>query len=386
MHKKILYVNHVGLISGAERVLQNLIARLNRAEFEPVIAIPESGKLFTELTNQGMKVYPIQTPLLIRTYNPVKLCRYIIDFYKVTKRLNVIIIQENISLLHANSFSAHLYSILAAKITKRPIIWHMHDIITPRWFNKPVVWFAGKMANKIVAVSNAVRDSLLKFGIAEDKIQTVYNGMDCEISVPTALERQQIRNEFAISDHTVVITMVGAITPWKGQHILLQTAVKLASSIPSVRYLLIGDILLDSDKVYQQNLLNIVKQNQLESQIVFTGFRSDVSKIMAASDIIVHSSVKPDPLPTVILEAMALKKPVIAARIGGVPEIIESGITGLLFIPENVTELATAVNQLVINQNMRERIGEAARKRIEQSFNIIQNIFQIESIYRQLVR
>lgn len=385
MNKKILYVNHVGLISGAERVLQNLLTRLDRTEFEPIIAVPESGRLFTELTNQGMKVYPIQTPLLIRTNNPFKLFRYFFGLLKVTKSLKAIIIQENIRLIHANSFSAHLYSILAAKLTHKPLIWHMHDIITPRWFNKYFIWFAGKMADKIIAVSNAVRDSLINLGVSADKIQTVYNGMNCELPIPSAADGHKIRNKFFIPNDTILITMVGAITPWKGQHILLQAVAKLATSTPSVYYLLVGDILLDSDKVYQQNLNNIVKQYQLESQVVFTGFRPDVLKIMAASDIIVHSSVKPDPLPTVILEAMTLKKPVVAARIGGVPEIVESGKTGILYAPGNIEELAAAIQQLINDINLRSTMGDAARNRVERLFNIIQNITNIESIYQQLL-
>jgi L-malate glycosyltransferase len=383
---RILFVNHVGHISGAERVLQNLISHLDRTIYEPYFTIPTEGKLFEKLRNQGLTVFPLQTPLLIRSKNPVKLFQYIYYFWKTTKALKHLVENNKIDLIHANSFTAHLYCIVAAKLTHRPLIWHMHDIVTPRMISHLFVWLAGKMANKIIVVSNAVRDSLIGFGVSKDKIQTVYNGMNCELPIPSSDEKILIRNEFNIPNDTVLITMVGAITAWKGQDILLKAAAKIEVTKPLLHYLFVGDILLNSDIEYQQSLSAMVRQYQLESKVGFTGFRDDVSRIMTASDIIIHSSVnRADPLPTVILEAMLFEKPVIAVRVGGVPEIVEDGITGILYSMGNIDELVRAIKKLSENNELRKKMGFAGRKRVEKVFNINQNIENIQTIYAQLL-
>lgn len=382
---RILYVNHVGQISGAERVLQNLLNNLDRTKFEPCVAAPQEGRLLEELRKIGIPVYPIETPLLFRSNNPFKLMKYIPQFWKITKRLKTIVQQEKIDLIHANSFSAHLYSILAAKITHRPLIWHMHDFVSPRWFNRWCIWFAGKMANQVICNSDAVRSVMVALGVPSGICKTVYNGMNCERNLPSPAEQEQIRKELKIPDNTLVISMVGAITHWKGQHIFIQAAAQIVKLFPEVRFLIVGDIILDSDQEYKLHLQKLVSQLGIQSQVIFTGFRNDISLIMASSDIMVHSSVKPEPYGMVIVEAMALKKPVIAARAGGVIEIVIDGVTGLLVTPEKSSELATAMQTLITSPELRQKMGDAGRKQVEQSFNIRQNIAAIQDIYTHLL-
>jgi glycosyltransferase involved in cell wall biosynthesis len=386
---KILYVNHVGHISGAERVLMNLLSRLDRKKFEPIVTAPADGTFLTEITTRGFKMYPINTPLLIRSKNPFRLIKYIPDFWKTTAQLKTIIKQEKIDLIHANSFTAMLYSNSAVKSTGKPIIWHMHDIITPRWFNRRFITYAGRGATKIVAVSNAVKSRLIELGVPAEKCITLYNGMDCSIPVtPDATsiaEIERIRKELQIPQDAIVISMFGQIAQWKGQAIFIQAAAKLVEQYPQLRFLIIGDIIHNREQKYKRDIEQLITQLHLSSPIIFTGFRRDVPNLMRMSDIIVHCSVMPDPLPTVILEAMVSKKPVIAARVGGVPEIVQDGLTGLLFTSQKTDELVNAMRQLVVSKELRQIMGNAGRNRVEQFFNINQNIEIVQTIYSQLL-
>ncbi|MCX7918583.1 MAG: glycosyltransferase family 4 protein [bacterium] len=385
--KRILYINHVGKISGAERVLLNLLSHLDRAKFEPVVIAPSDGTLLSEITKLGIKTYPIKIPLLVRSYNPIRLILYIPNFWKTTAQLKTMIQKEKIDLLHANSFTAMLYSGFAAKLMHRPIIWHMHDIVTPCWFNRQFIGFAGRLATRIIAVSNAVKTRLIELGVSRDKCTVIYNGMDCLQAKQLSQEIiQKTKSKLNIPPDAIVISMFGQIAQWKGQHIFISAVKKLISrtQIP-VKFLIVGDIIQERERGYKQCLEQLVKQLDLQSVVIFTGYRTDISILMQMTDIIVHSSIMPDPLPTVLFEAMLYWKPVVASNVGGVPEIVVDNETGILVPPNDVEALATAIQTLLNCPELRKIFGEQGRNRLEQHFNIQQNVAAIETCYRQLL-
>lgn len=384
---KILYINHVGFISGAERVLINLLSRIDRKKYEPIVAAPSKGTFLAEISKLNIKTYQIDTPLLTRPKSPIHLTKYIPKFWYVTRQLKRIIAEEKIDILHANSFIAMLYSCSAAKRTNRPIIWHMHDIVTPRWFNQQFMRFAGNRASRIIAVSNAVKARLIKLGVQPKKCMVIYNGMDCSQNNQSVSEEQirKMKSELNISSKAIVIGMFGQIAHWKGQHVLIRAASTIIQRNSQVYFIIVGDIINELANEYKQQIIDLIKDLEISNRIILTGFRTDIPILMQIVDIMVHSSVLPDPLPTVLLEAMVYQKPVIATRVGGVPEIVMDKQTGLLVAPDNIQEMEKAIQTLLDSVELRISFGENGRKRVEQYFNIVQNVATIESIYQELL-
>ncbi|MDI6783886.1 MAG: glycosyltransferase family 4 protein, partial [bacterium] len=377
---------HVGHISGAERVLLNLLSQLDRIEYEPIVVAPADGTFLTELTRRGIKTYPIETPLLIRSMNPIQLMKYISKFWKITKYLKTIIINEKIELLHANSFTAMLYSSRAAKQTKCPIIWHMHDIVSPRWFNRLFIRFAGRRAAKVIAVSNAVKVRLLDLGVQSEKCLVIYNGMDCLQPgfAKSAESIKKTKSELKIPTDAIVIGIFGQIAQWKGHHILIQAAPAIIQHYNKVYFIIVGDIINKLAGEYKQRIIDLINDLKLSNRIILTGFRTDIPELMQMVDIVVHSSIMPDPLPTVLLEAMLYRKPVVATKLGGVPEIVEDRHTGILVTPNNIDEMSNAIRTLLDTPELRISYGENGRNRVELHFNITQNISAVESVYKEL--
>ena len=207
----------------------------------------------------------------------------------------------------------------------------------------------------------------------------IHNGVDVEAFTPAAAGARHRDGCW--------IGMVGALAPWKGQHIFVQAAAEVVDRIPDVTFFLIGDVIYTTagHHDYRRELERLVHQLGLEGRVIFTGFRKDIARVMANLDIVAHCSVEPEPFGRVIIEAMACGKPVIAARGGGVDEIIVDGDDGLLVPPGDARLLAEAILRLAGDPDRRARLGEAARRRVEEKFRIHDQVRQIEQCYDRLL-
>jgi len=380
---KILFINHSSNTSGAEKVLLRLISYFDTSLIEITALCPENKGLAEDLKAENIDVRLIPMPLLVRTANPVKLFKYCFGFYRFSKQLIQYLRTAKIDIVHCNSFISTLYSIPAAKLTKIPMIWHMHDILRHRFFNKIFICLAGLGANRIICVSNAVKENLISFGVKKEKCQIVYN------SIKPPAEQQKWKSdefykEFGINSQTKVVTMIGQIAEWKGQSILIEAVAKLVKRY-DIKSLIVGDVISPSEDHYKNTLYKTTNDLNLNNHVIFTGFRTDIQKIIKASDVIVHASVKPDPLPTVIIEAMNLGKPVVATHVGGVPELIQHNKTGLMVPPHNSEMLAEAISNLLDNPEKAESMGSNAKSVINKKFNPRINISKVLNIYYELL-
>ena len=175
---------------------------------------------------------------------------------------------------------------------------------------------------------------------------------------------------------------IGRITRWKGQHIFLQAARRLES--PAAVFLVVGGPAdHPEDQVYAEEVREQIKT--LGEAGRYLSWVDSPQQAYAIADVVVHSSTTADPLPTVILEAMALGKPVIASRRGGAAEIVADQVTGLLFSPENSEELASAMSRLIEDRTLRYRMGSAAVERFRSRFTLSQQIENLINFYDGLV-
>lgn len=380
---KILFVNHSSNISGAEKVLLRLIGYFDKSLIEVSAFCPESKGLAEDLKAENIDVRLAPMPLLVRTANPVKLFEYCFGFYRFSKKLIQYLRIAKIDIIHCNSFISTLYSIPAAKLTRTPIIWHMHDILRNSFFNKIFICLAGLGASRIICVSNAVKKNLISFGVKKEKCQIVYNS----IKSPCGQQKwgnDDFYKEFAINHQTKVVTMIGQIAEWKGQKIFIEAVAKLIERY-DIKSLIVGDVISPLENHYKNTLRKITNHLNLNNHVIFTGFRTDIQKIIDASDIIVHASVKPDPLPTVIIEAMNLGRPVVATHVGGVPELIEHNKTGLIVPPHNCDMLAEAISKLLDNPEKAKSMGSNAKNVINEKFDPEINLSKVLNIYCDLL-
>ena len=153
---------------------------------------------------------------------------------------------------------------------------------------------------------------------------------------------------------------IGRLVPWKGQKEFLQAFARVARQLPGIRALIVGDDIEKLNGAYVEELHSLIRQEGLSERVFCTGNIKDIHNLVAAVDIVVHSSTEPEPFGLVVTEAMALAKPVVAANHGATAEIVEHGRTGLLADPRNTQELAAAIARLATDRSLRLAYGQAA--------------------------
>jgi glycosyltransferase involved in cell wall biosynthesis len=180
------------------------------------------------------------------------------------------------------------------------------------------------------------------------------------------------------------VGLIGRISPWKGQHVFIRAAAKLCKKFPDCKFQIIGDALF-GEQAYDEELRKLVRDLELTDSVEFTGFCQDIPATIAKLDIVVHASTIGEPFGQVIIEGMASRKPVIATKGGGVPEIVLDGITGLLVPMSDVDALSDAIERLLTKPELAQRMGVAALDRVRSHFSIEHTARKIECLYDALV-
>lgn len=379
----ILYVNHVSHIGGAETSLIDLLDNIGKSKYRVIVACPASGDLAERLSQRDAEHVIIKGGVLKRTFNPLSLIVFAYYFVMDTVKLSYIIKSHNVRIIHANSFISCLFCSISAKICGIPLIWHMRDLIKMRLFNKIFINYAGSMANIIVATTTVMKNNLISLGVAPEKICVIHNGIDLKKYNTAPTNGGIIRKEFGISLYTPLVGIVGQLTAWKGQRDFIRAASIVVERYPSAKFLIVGKTII-GDSHYGQELADLVTKLGLNRHIIFTGFRTDISNVMAAIDILVSASWK-EPFGRTIIESMAAGKPVIATNAGGVPDIIENRVNGILVPPRNPQRLANGILEILNNPELCRKIRNAGRKAVKQRFSLEKQMRKIEKLYEDVL-
>lgn len=375
----ILYVSNTEKMSGAEFSLLSLMRGLDRKQFQPLLLLPGEG-LFAECARKaGIELQIV--PFMVRfgeAFRPRVLPRVAACVWQVRR----IIRRRRIRIVHANSPRAAYIGALAGRLAGAFTLTHVRDIEQSPFGSRAKSRLLGFLSDRIVAVSQATADAILAVNPAlRGKVKVVYNGIEREaITVRPAAET---RGRLGISTAVKLIGSAGILHAAKGQDILIRAAVRLRAEYPELKVLLIGQVFHANDAEYEKKLEKLVVELGIKGSIVFTGFRNDVCDLIQAMDVFVHPAVFQDPLPRILLEAAACGRPIVATKTGGIPEIIQDGISGLLVEPGNADALADAVLALLRHPDKAMRLGQEAMKRIEQTFSLRRHISAITAIYRQ---
>jgi glycosyltransferase involved in cell wall biosynthesis len=238
---------------------------------------------------------------------------------------------------------------------------------------KKYIW----SADKIISVSDAIKKILVFDGLPEQRISTVYSGIDTESFSPGD-DGRSIHEELKIASDTVIVGMIAALVTHKDPFTFFRAAELLAQSLPETMFLLVGAGHL------REELQKALAHSPIRDRFVMTGFRRDVARLLAAMDIFCMSS-REEGLCTSILDAMAMAKPVVATRAGGIPEAVSDGETGYIVPVGDSGAMAEKTRALVSDIELRKTMGIAGRKRVCERFDIRDTIRKTAEIYRELL-
>jgi glycosyltransferase involved in cell wall biosynthesis len=272
-----------------------------------------------------------------------------------------------VDLVHTNSLKSDLLGGVAARLAGLPVIWHVRDRLSSDYLPRRVGNFFKAMARRIpaavVANSAATLATLDPAGdpprVGRKPALIVHDGTHLPVLVPPR----------RTADQPCVVGLVGRLAPWKGQHVFIEAAARVRARFPEARFRIIGAALFGENE-YERGLRESVGALGLNETVEFSGFRSDVGQAIAELDVVVHASTTGEPFGQVIIEGMATAKPVIATRGGGVPEIVVDGQTGILVPMNDAAEMARAIEWLLGDAALRDRIGLAGRARVEALFTM----------------
>lgn len=236
-----------------------------------------------------------------------------------------------------------------------------------------------KSATRVVAVSQGVKQHLIGQGILSERIEVIYNGVDLKELVPIANIASAKKN-IGMDADALVVGLIGRLSSEKGHDWFFAAASPIAHEIPQARFLIVGD------GPRRAELEALVKQHEMAAQTEFVGYQSDILPWMAAVDILVLPSLSHEGLAYVLIEAGALRKPTITSPVGGNAEAVMDGETGLLVPVNDVPALTAALRHLLIDGHERERLGNAAQRRVENLFTVAQMVEKTNFLYQTLSR
>ncbi|MEH2401772.1 glycosyltransferase family 4 protein [Nostoc sp.] len=281
----------------------------------------------------------------------------------------VVKIAREYDLIYANTQKALVVGALASFFSRRPLVYHLHDILSTEHFSKTNLRIAVNLANRfaslIIANSQASQTAFLQAGGRSDIIEVVYNGFEPKIYQTDKSDINKLQQQLGLSGKFVV-GHFSRLAPWKGQHILIDALAKCPQEVTAI---LVGDALF-GEQDYVQQLHQQVTQLGLENRVKFLGFRSDIPQLMAACDLVAHTSTSPEPFGRVIVEAMLCGKPVVAAKAGGVMELVEHGLNGFLVTPGEPQELAQVIITCLQETEITASIANNARIIASERFDI----------------
>ena len=383
----VLFAHAGAELYGADRILLELADGLHQRGFVVDVVLPGPGPLHAELAQVGVTARQRNLGVLRRRYfTPLgllnRLCRIgaaALDLRRQALRLQR---EQGAVVVHSNT-TAVLAGALAARWAGVPHVWHVHEITTrPRWFARLMAGCVGLLSDRAVFVSAATRDHVCALSPrVRVKALVIHNGIDTARA--TDGRRGMLRAGCGFDAQHVVVGMVGRINWWKGQGKLLDCAAALVPQDERLRFLMVGGT-FDGDDRVRDELLQRIAGLGLRQQVVLQDFRPDVGNVLADIDIFVLPSTEPDPFPTVVLEAMAAGLPVVAFGHGGVCEMIEHGVTGLLCAPVDAGAMAAAIRRLADAPALRQQMGAAGRQRLQRLFTREVFLDRFAALYTEL--
>jgi len=301
---------------------------------------------------------------------------------RVIPRLARIMRSGKFNIVHTHMFASNFLGRVAAILAGAPVIISTVQLIAERekWWEILLDRALQFKTDMMIASSEAVRRSFIKRGVREDKIVTIYNGIDFSKfdSIDRVEARGKTRLEFGLDDSTFLVGTVARLQRVKGVECLIKAANHVVESIPDVRFLIVGDGPQKAELEYK------VEQLDLSSRFIFAGTRGDVPAILSALDLFVLPSLS-EALGIAVIEALLMRVPVVATNVGGVPEIVKSGETGVLVPPKDPIRLGEAIAYMHSNRDRAIALARAGERRVREMSEINRLAQKQAELYEELL-
>jgi len=393
---KILILEGTSKLGGAQ--FDNiLIQKSSNSKFNYTTILPDKGDLFKKFSEEQKSVKVLSPPVFISTsffigskklLNPLAIIVNLIGYVLFSIKLSRFILKNNFDLVVTNGMNPHFYGGLAAKISAKPVIFRLMDVISNKMMFglaiKLFEIFANFVKAKVVVPSKSVSKLMFSKDFCDLNTKVIYNATDTT-DFNSTTSKKVLRDEYLINNNTLIFGCYSRLVPWKGQKVFIDAAIRYLREGQKAKFLIVGGSLFNKSS-YMDNLINLVEKSGYTNDIIFTGFRYDMSDCMFSSDIIVVPSIHADPCPRVMVESMALKKPIIGSNIGGIPEVVVHNKTGLIFEPGDYNELKNCFSYFNENRNKIISMGEQGftrqnkiyklddyQKNHEKYFNLVKN-------------
>lgn len=367
MKKTILYAIETSGPGGAEKMLINLVESLDKDAFRPLICLLARGWLFDRLRALGYE--PLVIPL---GHTP--------DIAWLRRAASVLR-AENVRLMHAHEFYMNAYCAMLSRLTGVPCVTTVHgkNYYTDKWYRRTLYRMVSRYST-MIAVSDGIRHFLSeRVGVSNQRLTTIRNGIDIATFAPTPNARSAARHTLGLSPHQPVIGCLGNLYQVKGHTYLIQAAAVICRRYQDAVFLFAG----------RGKMLDILQQQATELGIArnvrFLGFRDDTPALLAAMDIFVLPSLS-EGLPLSLLEAMAANTPVVASRVGGIPEVISHEQNGLLVEPADANALAQHILRLLDNPALASALAARAKTDVTAHYSVSTMTARYQALYESLAR
>jgi glycosyltransferase involved in cell wall biosynthesis len=364
-------------MGGAERLMVPILKHLSRDDFEPHVCALQSkdgNPIAKEIRRLGITVECLD---IKRLRDPGAIPRLILYLKEIKA-----------DLVHTQLEAANILGSISAKVLRLPSVSTIHvmpslDVKAKTRVHQKVEWFVlRRFCDRVISVSEEARQYHLKISAASPgQVTTIYNGIDLSAftSMDAVVERGITRAELGIPANADVLVTVAVLRPPKGIQFMLRALPAILAAHPNTYYLIVGS------GSHQSALLDEASKAGVKERVIFAGMRRDVPRLLAASDVFVLPTLT-EALPTVLAEAMAARLPIVASRVGGIPEMIADGQNGILVAPENVGGLAKACLHLLENPEKRLDMGEEGWKTVNRKFSIVRQVEQLKDLYWEQIR
>jgi len=357
---------------GQEKSLIERLIGLRKLGVDCEVLLPGKGSFYEYLGKLGFTVHLYTLHHLTRK-NPFLYLKTLWEVVRLVKA-------NKYSIIHCSGANPNQYCLPAARLNRIPCIVHVNTTLyTKEFLNK---CFA-KYADKIIAISEGVKQSLSEDGgIPYNKIEKIYNGIECEFVSNSIEERNQLKRKFHINGNTKVIGQMGSVLPLKGCDYFVEMAKIVKDAHSHVRFFIVGPL---EDEVYVKSLKEKIVELGLSDDVILPGHVENPYAFIDIFDISVLAS-EAEGLGRVVVESQKMGKPVIGTDILGIREIIEHNRTGFLVPVCNSSALAKAVLTLLNDSQLSEKVSKEGRKVAFRNFSLDRHASLVLGVYLQLLK
>jgi glycosyltransferase involved in cell wall biosynthesis len=393
--KRILFVDHANrILGGAEiNIVELLGSPRAKQSWTSGCACPRGSRLSEALEEVGVPSWDYtfgaaldQFRLVGRRFSLLAGLRGLGALRATRRTLARVIDDFRPEVVVTCTNKDHFCAAATCRQTRVPLIWWVNDIVSADFFpwaaRAAFFWHAQRGPARLVTVSEFAREALRRAGLPSSLLTTIHNGIS--LTRYRRTERGSLRKQWNLSDSELLVGIVGRFTPWKGQEFFLRLAQAWIGQGRPGHFVLAGHA-FNEEQAFEARLRSFVTEHGLTSRVHFVPFLPDIAAALSDLDVAVHTSLRPEPFGRVIIEAMAAEVPVIAARDGGVPEIVQHGLNGLLAVPGDLQDYLSQLTQLLSSASLRAKLGAAGRRIVEERFTLDRVCEGFDRVFAEVV-